>query len=66
MEDNLYPKINESLNSSGIKMKSPNKMQDFSVRNICTTKLIFFDMNLDVFSVTSKSITIVSFISAIG
>ena len=40
MEDNLYPKINKSLNSSGIKMKSPNKMQDFSVRNICTTKLI--------------------------
>ena len=66
MEDNLYPKINESLNSSGIKMKSPNKMQDFSVRNICTTKLNFFDMNLDVFSVTSKSITIVSFISAIS
>ena len=66
MEDNLYPKINESLNSSGIKMKSPNKMQDFSVRNICTTKLILFDTNLDVFSVTSKSITIVSFISAIG
>ena len=78
--DNLYPKVNELVNSSvinnsEIRIKRANKIQDFWLKNnakgtkeICRyiNFLEFFYINLVVLSITSGCVIIALFISAIG
>ena len=76
--DNMYPKINEPLNNlvnnSKFKIQCPSEIKDTSIVEIRERRKInkyigknvyfleFFDINLVFLSVTSVSITIVSFI----
>ena len=78
----MFPKINKSLNSSGVissefTIKSANKIQDFTLEKYVREKinkyigkyvniLEFFNTNKLFQSISSGNITIASFISAIG